>query len=265
MKSLFFVIALLMSNISIATPKIETIQLNHRLATELLAEIRDFLPEGVPVRAFNNFIIIKAESDVINDIKQLIHKLDTPLQRLKVSILRTDKRLSEQQLSQTSADILIDGNDVSGRLSIKQWSTRDAKNKDQYYQAQGIAGKRILIMMGQAIPQKEQFLAILSHGGVAIQSSTRYINIDNGFQAIARILPNYQVHIDIHPVFGQFSKQNGTIEQSEIISTLSGSVGNWLELGQINNLKNTEKQGATRYHSRHQLQQFVYIKIDEVD
>lgn len=261
----FLIVALLFSTLSLADPKIETIQLNHRLAAELLPEVQSFLPEGIPARAFNNFIIIKAETTVINEIKQLINKLDTPLQRLKINILRTDNRLSERQLAQTSADNFISENDMSGSLSITRWSTKDAKKKDQYYQVQGIADRPILIMMGQKIPQKEQYLALLPHGGIAIQSSTRYINIDNGFQAVARILPNHHVSVDIHPIFGQFSSQNGTIEQSEIISTISGPVDAWLELGQINNSKNTEKRGATRYHSHRQVQQFVYIKIDAVN
>ena len=265
MKILLLFITLLISSISIAEPKIETIQLNHRLAIELLPEIQAFLPADVTARAFNDFIIIKAEADVIKDIKQLINKLDTPLQRLKVSILRTDILLSEQQLSQTNADLSINENNVSGSLSIKRWSTKDTKNKDQYYQAQGIAGRPILILMGQAIPQKEQYLAILPHGGVAIQSSTNYININNGFQAVGRILPNHHISIDIHPIFGHFSKQTGTIEQSEIISTISGPVNTWLELGQINNSKNTEKQGSTRYHTHRQSQQFVYIKVNSIN
>ncbi|MBE9532655.1 MAG: hypothetical protein IMF04_00910 [Proteobacteria bacterium] len=265
MKTLLLFITLLISSISIAEPQIETIQLNHRLAIELLPEVQAFLPSNVPARAFNNFIILKAEANVIKDIKRLINKLDTPLQRLKVSVLRTDTQLSKQQLSQSSADISINGDDVSGSLVIKRWSTKDTKNKDQYYQAQGVAGSPILILMGQAIPQKEQYLAILPRGGIAIQSSTRYINIDNGFQAVGRILPNHHISIDIHPSFGHFSKRSGIIEQSEIISTISGPVDTWLELGQINNSKNTEKQGSTRYHTHLQSQQFVYIKVNAVN
>ena len=70
MKILFLITALLFSNISIAEPKIETIQLNHRLATEVLPKVQAFLPSNTPARAFNNFIIIKAEADVINNIKE---------------------------------------------------------------------------------------------------------------------------------------------------------------------------------------------------
>jgi len=255
MKILFLISSLFWSMSSIAQAQIETIQLNHRLATELLAEVQAFLPAGVPARAFNNFIIIKAESDVISDIKQLVHQLDTPLQRLKISVLRTDHRLAQTD----------DNSELSSSYSVKRLSTKESKNKEQYYQAQGIADKPVLIMMEYDIPQKEQYIALLADGGVAIQSTTRYINIANGFQAVARILPNHHVSVDILPVFGQFSKKNGLIEQTEIISTLSGPVGNWLELGQINNSKNTEKRGSTRYHSHRQLQQFIYIKIDAVN
>ena len=58
---------------SLATAaKIETIQLNHRLAVEVLPEIHAFLPEKATARALNDFIIVKAEPDDLRQIKTLI-------------------------------------------------------------------------------------------------------------------------------------------------------------------------------------------------
>ena len=264
MRILLLVVGLLISTLLYAEDKIETIQLNHRLAIELLPEVQAFLPPTATVRAFNNFIILKAESTVINDIKQLLNQLDTPLQRLKISVLKTDEILSEQQKSQTSAEVVASDKEISGSVSVQRWSTQNTRNKEQYYHAQGIAGRPIIITMGQAIPQKEQYLILQPNGGIAIQSNTYYLNIDNGFQAIARILPNNQATVDIHPTFSHFSNQSGVIEQSDVISSISGPAGTWLELGQIDDEKNIEKQGSTRYYSHRKLQQTIYIKIDSI-
>ena len=243
--------------------KIETIQLNHRLAVEVLPEVQAFLPKEATARAFNDVIILKAEHNVISDIKQLIHKLDTPLQRLKITVLRTNERLSEQQKSQIIADIEASDKGTKAGVSIRKWSTKDTKNKDQQYQAQGIAGRPILISMGQEIPQQEQYLVLRADGDLALQSSTHYLDINNGFQAVARILPNHHATVDIHPVFSTFSKQTGVIDRSQIMTSVSGPVGTWLEIGSIENEKNIEKQGVTSYHSRHQLQQTLYLKVEQ--
>lgn len=262
MKRLIFVIFSLFSSLVIAEQSIETIQLNHRLAAEVLPEIQAFLPKNATARAFNDYIILKANPIVIKEAKQLINQLDTPLQRLKISVLRTDEQLSNQQDLQISADVDISNDGTSGRTSVKTWSTNAVRNKDQHYQAQGIAGKSIVISLGQDIPQKEQDIVIFSNGAVGVQSSTHYINIESGFQAVARILPNHQAIIDIHPRFSQLVQRNGIIQSSDILSSISGPVGTWIELGHIDNENNIEKQGTTRYRSHRKLQQTIYIKVD---
>ena len=60
MKPILFALFFVFSSIAIADAKIETIQLNHRLAVEVLPEIQAFLPEKATARAFNDFIIVKA-------------------------------------------------------------------------------------------------------------------------------------------------------------------------------------------------------------
>jgi len=262
MKVLFLAFICLCSSLALAEQKIETIQLNHRLATEVLPEVQSFLPKNATARAFNDYIILQARPSAITEIKQLIHQLDTPLQRLKVSVLKTDEKLLNQKNLDLETDISISNEGTSAAASINTWSSNTVRNKDQHYQAQGIAGNPILISMGQDIPQKQQDILIFADGSVAVQSSTDYISIASGFQAVARILPNHHAVIDIHPQFSHLSKRHGTINTSKIITSISGPVGTWIELGHIDNENKFEKQGATRYRSHRKLQQTIYIKVD---
>jgi len=262
MKTLLFSILCLFASLVWAEQKIDTIQLNHRLAVEILSEVQAFLSKEATARAFNDYIIVQANPAELTQIKQLINQLDTPLQRLKVSVLRTDEKLSQQHSLEAGADLSINNEGTSAAASINAWSTNKVRNKDHLYQAQGIAGNPILISMGEDIPQQQQEILIFPSGAIAVQSSTDYISINNGFQAVARVLPNHQVIIDIHPRFAQLSKRNGIIQSSEIISSISGPVGTWIELGHIDNKNNIDKQGTTSYRSHRQLQQTIYIKVD---
>ncbi|RKZ87928.1 MAG: hypothetical protein DRQ39_03325 [Gammaproteobacteria bacterium] len=260
MKIVLFVLVGLFSGISWAENQIETIQINHRLAEEILPEIKAFLPQNATARASNEFIIIKAEPNDIKELKQLINTLDTPLQRLKVTVLRTDEALSGQQAFGVNADVIVGNQDSSGSVSVRKWSTQHSQNKDQYYQAQGIAGRPITITIGQEIPEKEQQRFIL----FSRQSETYYLNVDSGFKAVARILPNNQVTVDIHPQFSQYNKNDGSVDRSQIISSISGPAGTWLELGKIDNAKNRNENGATTYYSHQSLQEIIYIKVEEL-
>ncbi|PCJ30797.1 MAG: hypothetical protein COA90_08145 [Gammaproteobacteria bacterium] len=243
MKQFISVVFILFSSITIANPVIETIQLNHRLASEILPEISPFLPKDANARAHDAFIIIKAEAKDIKQIRKLINVLDVPAQQLMVSVLNTDEDLTEHS-------------------NVVRWSTHRARNKEHSYQVQGLAGKPLLIMLGQDIPQQEQTLIISDQGNMAVQSTTHILSLNNGFQAIATILPNNQVNIEVHPRFAELNKRNGTVNRSEIISTIVGPAGEWLLLGQIDNQKAIEKSGVTRYHNNRQQQQTLYIKVE---
>ena len=263
MKVIMIVLMYLFSLTALANQQLETIQLNHRLANEVLSEIHPFLPKGATARAYNELIIIKADSKTIKEIKHLINKLDTPPQRLKVSVLVTDEDLSKHQIEQFSAGIDISDEDRYGSGSIKRWSTNKSQNKEHTYQAQGMAGKPIFINLGQDIAQQERYLYFNRYGGVSTQQTTSYISLKNGFQAVANILPNNQVIVEIHPEFSSFNPRNGTINSSNVISTVSGAAGSWLELGQVDNEKSLEKQGSTSYHTHRQQQQSIYIKVEQ--
>lgn len=264
MKALLFAIFCMFSFSGVADDKIETIQLNHRLAVEILPEVQAFLPENATARAFNDFIILKAEPSVISEIKQLINKLDTPLQRLRISVLRTNEALTNQQKSQTDAEVLVSDDGIVGSVAIRRWSTKESRDKDQHYQAQGIAGSPILISMGQDIPQQQQYLVLRPDGDLAVQSNTAYINISSGFQAVARVLPNHQVIVDVHPVFSQLSNRTGVIDNSQIITSVAGAVGTWLEIGNIDDEQNIDRHGTTSYRSHRKLQQTIYLKVDQL-
>jgi hypothetical protein len=263
MKILVLVLFSLVSLLVWADNKIETIQLNHRIAAEVLAEIQPFLPAEATAGAANDFIILQATPKVIIEIKQLIKQLDTHTQSLIIKVLQTDEALSDNQRTRIDTDIVINERISSAAVTIRNWSTSNSRNKVQQYQARGIAGRPIMINTGQALPQKEQFLLLNSNGDLAVQTNTRYIDINNGFQAIAHILPNHQVRVEIYPHFATFSKKNGIISQSEMFTNILGSVGTWLEIGQVSNDKNRASHGATHHQTHHTQQHFIYIKVDE--
>lgn len=262
MKSLLFAVLCLFSVSVFADSKIETIELQHRLATEVLADIQPFLPETATARAFQNLIFIKADKVTINEIRSLVEQLDRPLQRIIITVIRTDQNLSDRQKTSTSVNVEIDDGDIDGNAQIRHWSTNKSRNRDQQFRAQGTAGYPVTISMGEDVPQHEQLIFVGPYGDMAVETNTSYISLDNGFQAIAHINAAQQVHVDIHPFFSNLSPRNGVIEQSQVITTLVGPVGQWLELGHISDEENIENLGVRRYQSHQTQQQRLYLKVE---
>ncbi len=262
---LLSLIMLLMSSIAWAEDTIEMIQLNHRSPSDIMEQVHAFMPQGTTARSYNNMIIVKASPAGIKEIRSLIETLDTPLQRVKITVLNSDRELSHDDLRQLSTDIWVSNRGVSGSVSVDSRSGRHRSEINQTYQAQGIAGSPIFISMGRSIPQQERYLVFLPYGGIAEQVDNYYLNVNSGFQAVVRVQENSLAIVDVHPVFSRFTgydKEYKPYQYSEIVTQISGTVGSWIKLGQIDNEINVAKRGATRYHSDYQKQQTVYLKVD---
>ncbi len=253
------------SSIIWAEETIETIQLNYRLPSDIIEQVQAFMPQGATARAYHNMIVVKASPAEVEEIRALIGKLDIPLQRVKITVLNSDRVLSHDDLVQLSTDIRISNDGVNGGVSVYSETDRRRSNHNQTYQAQGIAGNPIFISMGRAIPQQQRYLVFLPYGGIAEQSHHYYLNVNSGFQAVARVQDNGLAIVDIHPVFSRFSGYEGEYEQSEIATQISGPVGAWIKLGQIDNEINVDNRGVTRYHSDYQKQQTIYLRVDTLN
>lgn len=262
---LIIVSLVLFSNTVFAEPEIDTIQINHRLPQDILPEISAFLPADATARAFNNLIIIKAEPATIKEIKKLINQLDTPPQRLKLTLLKSALKISEAQHSSWQGNVTLDNDDVSGHVELKRWSTQTDDDLNAQYQAQGLAGLPIKINLGQLIPKAQQDIVLRFNGDVVVQNSTQYIPINNGFEAIASVLPNNQVSIEIYPQFSNYSERHGTINHSQLITTINGPASTWLELAQIDNSTHSNQENTGHYQTHQQQILYFYIKLEALN
>ena len=262
MKKWFFLLIMLcLTTTSVwADPQIETIQLKHRLAEEVLPQVEPFVPKQDTIKAYGDMLIIKAEPETIDQIKSLVTKLDVAEKSIIINVMKSDRRLGSAQGNHLQADIDLKNSD-SNSVEYQHWSTRDSKNQDQHYRARGISGRPVMIMMGQDVPQQQNLVLLRPNGDIAVQGNTQYLNINSGFQAVATLLPNARVKVEIHPAFSEYNPQDKTINHSAVISTVEGKLGQWLELGGIVK-QNREESDTIHYRTQHQQQQYLYIKID---
>jgi hypothetical protein len=237
---------------------INTIDLKHRLASDLLPKIEAFLPEGATVKAHENLLILKSDAETYYEIKKLLTKLDTPLKRLMVTVLRTHASLSELQGNSVQNDLEVD--DIAyANTQVRRWSNRTDKDENNYFQAQGINEQPILITLGQQTPQTEQLVLFNSSGDTAVATQTHYLNIENGFNAIVNVRANNQVTVAVHPFFANINDQ-AVIKRSQVFTTIAGPVDHWLALGQVNNEKSIEKSQLNKYSTQRN-QQNIYLKV----
>ena len=237
---------------------INTIDLKYRLASDVLPQIEAFIPKGATVKGHENLLILKSDAQTYFEIKKLIKKLDTPLKRVMVTVLRTHASLSELQGNSVQIDLEVDDT-VSANTQVRRWSNRTGKDENNYFRAQGINEQPILVKLEQQTPREEQLVLFNTSGDSAVSTKTHYINIQSGFNAVVKAHANNQVTVEIHPVFGEINSK-GDIKHSQVFTTVAGPVDHWLAIGQVNNEKSIESSQLNRYTTQRN-QQNLYLKV----
>ncbi|WP_438970059.1 hypothetical protein [Methylophaga sp.] len=256
----FFAFLLTMAQVS-ADTDIHTINLKHRLATDVIPQIEPFLPETATIRAYGDMLILKSDRATLANVEQLLSKLDVAQQSVMVTVMRSTETIHREQGGSTQVQI-NSGDDVNASVGINRWSTRNNNDDNQRYQARGITGQPISISLGEDIPQHQHLIFIDPYGGVSLTEDNRYIATENGFRAVPFLLPDNQVRVEIHPFFSKLSADSDAIRSSNILTTVVGSIGEWLEIGGITENAQQHNDGVTTYSSRGSLQQTIYLKVE---
>jgi hypothetical protein len=256
-----FIAMLMLATQLYAETNIHTIQLKHRLASDLVSEIEPFLPETATIRAYGNKLILKSDRATAANVELLLAELDVAQQTVVITVMRSTDDFQQHKGAASHVEVEA-GDGVKGSVAINRWSTKRGSDTNQQYRTRGLAGQPISISLGEDIPQHQQLIFVDPYGGVAVTEDTNYISIDNGFKAVPFLLPNQQVKVEIHPFFSQLSVRSGEISQTNVLTTVVGPVGQWLEIGRLTENAQVNDQTVTTYRSHGSQQQIIYLKVE---
>lgn len=262
----FFALCLLILSFNVsAAPVIETIQVNHRPAQAVLTDISAFLSDTATIRAYQNLLIIKAEPSEIETIKQLLKSLDAAPQKITISLIKTSTRLDQQHHNQIQTEIDISPSDSNANIAVKSWHTNRDSQRDTEYEVRGLAGHSVNINLGQLVPLEQQSVLLRFNGDVMIQNTLEYIPVNSGFSAIANILANGKVIVEIHSQSGQYNQRNKNIDSQNLITRVSGMQNQWIQLAQVNETGNVNRESSGHYQTNSQENNYFYIKVNPLN
>jgi len=151
------------------------------------------------------------------------------------------------------------------RLKANVISTRTLEEGRNTQQLQVIEGNRALVRTGQSMPVPQR--QVIQHPwGTQVIDSTEYRDVERGFYVLPRINGD-RVTLEISaqndaPVRGDPQ----AVSTQQASSTLSGKLGEWMELGGIGQ-RETVDDGtvSSRSASRKHEQRSVLIRVEEVE
>ncbi|MFZ3086812.1 MAG: secretin N-terminal domain-containing protein [Methylotenera sp.] len=252
-----------------AAPEFKIITLQHRFAEEILPIIKPLVGNEGTATAMQNNLIIRTDSRNMAEIEQIIARLDTARQNLKITVSRQDNRLSDKSSAEVSGRKRI-GNVAVGtgsypnnandgvQIDIENRQSKTGNSSNQFIQV--MDGERAFILVGQSIPYTQEWVS-LTHRYVSVQRTTEFIEINTGFAIRPRSIGN-QIELEITPRFTQLN-QNGFLDFEVLTTVIRANRGEWVDLGGIMQQKDDVSRAILNWQASHQsLNNKLLIRVE---
>ena len=253
---------------------IEVIELKSRPLDEILPVIQPFAGNDGTVTGMGNNLIIKASPARVREIKRLLVNLDRPPRRLLITVGNQDDVARASSGYRASAD--INAGDSRVRInspglpvdsSRAQLVTRDSsiqRTQTSRSRVQALEGRPAFINSGSRIP---------------LQTTERYYDRDNPYQRHTTqlqdvssglyVVPRLQgdeVTLEILQHNDRPGQRHGVIKTQGAGTIIRCRLGEWVELGGVNNASNNRQGGLGRsVNSQGSEGRAVQVKVECLD
>lgn len=240
---------------------LEVIRLKHRNADAVLPQLMPFLEPGGVLSGMNDTIFLRASSRNNAEIKALLNSLDTPVRRLMISVRQDSNSTDEGRGAGVSGRVQIGGGApvISGQGHLYQ--SDSSGRRDTQQQVQTIDGGRAAIMVGQSflVPMRQ---VVLTPAGAVISEQFIQRDLGTGFVAMPRVNGD-RVTLEISPRDDTPGPLPGSVNVQRLHTTVSGRLGEWLELGGLVREQSGGSAEITSYRAGSaSVQRRLLLKVD---
>lgn len=261
--------------LALAQQEMEIIALRHRTLDQVLPTLQPLLEPGATLSGMNDQLILRASPRNRQQIRQALAAIDTPPRRLLIRVSQNRevegrdegvavvaKPSGGMQESKESTRVEVRRGDA--RVSAQAWDSRRTRTSGSTQTVQVVDGGRALIEVGRSLPIPLRQVAI-GPRGLAVSEGIVYRDVGQGFYAAPRVVGE-RVTVDISPRFDSPGESAyGTISTQRLTSTVSGRLGEWLELG--GSSQQAVAAGSGQGHSGNSQsldQRSIWLQVEEL-
>jgi type II secretory pathway component GspD/PulD (secretin) len=266
---------------------LEVIPLRYRAAQEVIPIIQPLLPREGSVSGLQSQLIVRTTPANLEEIKRILASIDTAPRQLQITVRQDadiDRGRSAAEVSGSiggehgrvtvppvSRDprggnvVIREGDD---RLRARVIEGGSAESERNLQTVRVMEGREAFVRVGQSVPVRaREVRRVVVNGQLVDQvvDSTQYRDINTGFYVRPRVSGD-RVTLDVSPQRESLSSQvPGGVNVQSVVTTVSGRLGEWMEIGGIGQDSSAEQtvllgrsSSATRDSRR------VLVKVDEV-
>jgi type II secretory pathway component GspD/PulD (secretin) len=280
---LIFSFALLLPQIALAeNMQLEVIPLQKRMVDDVIQIIRPLIAPGGTVTGMNNQLIIKTTPSNLAEIKQVLKRIDHAPRRLMITVKQDvsgDSQFREDSLSgkYSSGDVQIrtgrdhsnDGLSISAgdkdsNIRYRTLSGNLRADDRNTFKVQALEGQPAYINQGQSIPVNSSN-TVITRNGVVVNQSTDYHDVSSGFYVLPRLNGDQVTLLAATELSSIKPGRHAATNVQGIETTVTGRLGEWMELGGIDQSFNREgRRNFSSSNVRGQESRTILIKVDEI-
>lgn len=248
---------------SIFAQSVEIIPVQYRSAEDIASQIKALYPEqSVRVVGRNQQMTVRADEQVIDEIKQLVTTLDTAPHQFLISVSGdTSNRHNSAGVSgtiSTSTSSSSSNSTVTVKTHNKSFKTRGTGSQS----IRVLEGHSAYISAGQKKPVRDrQYI-----NGQWV-NKVDYIDMTSGFYVEPRLIGSNQVELKIRTQQNQASKQHyNEIDTATTHSVQIIRLGEWSTIGGTYQDSSSDNGGISHSTQRQNIDnQSLTIKVELVD
>lgn len=234
----------------LAQQGLEVLSLQHRSVEEVLPVLRPLVEPGGSLSGMNNQLFLRASERNRAEIRKALAAMDVPARRLVIRVA-TDLSQTEQyrggrvQGSLGNDRVRIGNADTGGSNQVRAqvYDSRSATAGGGTQMVQTVDGGRAYIRVGTslAVPMRQ---VVLGPGGAVVSEIVEYRDVGRGFYAEPRVRGD-RVSVDISQQSDAPGRRgDASIQVQRLSTTVSGRLGEWLQLGGTGQDASSRRQGT---------------------
>ena len=274
-KLLSLIFITLLNNISFAAETIiEVITLYNRSASEIQPLISPMLEDTDRVMADGSNLIVKTTPERLNEIKKFINNLDTRLNNLIITVIQSRHTTAEELNAAARVNLNIPIDDLSkssGRITGHYDRAKIQNANESTQTIRTLEGNSAYITVGKTYPIQNVQIYNSGYGYPAVSTSTEFIDATTGFAVTPRLTEQHpisgeqQVILDVSPWSDNVNVQ-GQIESQNVQSTIKINLGQWVELGGIDEDSHSSANGnLATIRQTNQNRAHILVKVDKAE
>jgi len=266
---------------------IEVIELRYRTVEQVLPILQPLVPKPGTVSGMHSSLVVRTTPSNLAEIRRVLEAIDRVPRRLMITVRqdadasRADDgfsvsgsigtaraRVSVPDGDRDGAGVTVQSGRDDDRVRARIHSTQSLENDRTTQQLQVLDGNEAVIRIGQSVPVSNRSVVRRVIGGRVVEQTldtVDYRDALTGFRVRPRMAGDV-VTLEISPQRDTLGTQGqGSINVQRVHTTVSGRLGEWIEIGGILSGRAFESAGTVyRSNTATGDDRRVLVRVDEL-